>query len=264
MKIKLNPLTAVIFIISYFMYDIKLLAITYAVMAAHEAAHFIAAICIGLKPDSVEFGPFGVHLRLRNKIVRSLADEIILYAAGPLFNGMAAAISAAMGYERLYVMNVVLFVMNMLPVMPLDGGVIAKRILSYRIGTEAAKAVMRGISLTAALLFALLSAAMWYNGKINISVIAMSVFLLGNVITAREKYDVDFINAVSGARKRTNRVKLVVVDSSHNMLDAAKGLSPEYTTIAAVESNGKITEFLTEDEIINSAAGTYEKNKKRA
>ena len=57
--------------------NLKLYLLAYSVMALHETAHLIASICIGLKPESITFSPFGVHLRLRCKIINSVSDETI-------------------------------------------------------------------------------------------------------------------------------------------------------------------------------------------
>ena len=58
-----------------------MLCVTYAVMILHELAHCLAAVCIGLKISHIDFYPFGVNLKLKNKFVYSLADEIIFQRA---------------------------------------------------------------------------------------------------------------------------------------------------------------------------------------
>ncbi len=256
MKIRLNPLAAVMIVISLFTGGARMLMLTYAIMTVHELAHLAAALAIGLKPESIEFAPFGVHLRLKNKIVRSLSDEIILYAAGPLVNGAAAFAALRLGWERIYVINVSLFIMNLLPVLPLDGGIILKRVLSYRLGAYAARRVLTLTSALLACAFAGAAAAGVYFGRIDLSVTAMALFLFGNMLTSREKYDVDFIIAASGAKKNSNRVRMVVVDGSNSLLKAAKTLSPSCTTIAAVTGDdGSIKELLGEREIVDRASG---------
>ncbi len=53
----------------------------------------IAAMAIGLKVSDMTLYPFGVNLKLKNKMVYSLADEIILYLSGPLFNVFSELVS---------------------------------------------------------------------------------------------------------------------------------------------------------------------------
>lgn len=248
-KLRISPLVIPLAAVAAILGNIPQLAAAYAVMTLHECAHLIAALCIGLKPDAFTLSPFGARLTLKNKIVRSISDEIILYAAGPLINGLLAIVCAYFGMVWLYRMNTVLMLMNLLPIMPLDGGIILKRILSYKTGKTMAEHVLTAISIILSVLF--LAAALFglYMRQINISMFIMSVFLLGNAVTGKELYDIDFISGLSG-KKRTNKVRFVLVDDNHTMLDAAKTVSPAYTTIAVTENKGEYR-LLSEEEIIN-------------
>ena len=55
-------------------------------MTIHEVAHLIAALSIGLMPEKLKFQPYGVNLTLKNKIIYSFSDEVILYLSGPFTN----------------------------------------------------------------------------------------------------------------------------------------------------------------------------------
>ena len=82
--IYIHFLTIALFAVCYITGKLETLFITYLIMFIHEIAHLLAAIGIGLKPARIIFFPFGVNLKLKNKLVYSLSDEIILYIAGPL------------------------------------------------------------------------------------------------------------------------------------------------------------------------------------
>ena len=55
-----------------------MLCVTYVVMILHELAHCLAAVCIGLKISHIDFYPFGVNLKLKNKLValKEKEDEL--------------------------------------------------------------------------------------------------------------------------------------------------------------------------------------------
>lgn len=254
MKLKINPLTIVIIIFSVISHSTHQLCVAYTAMAAHECAHLAAALCIGLRAQSITIAPFGVHLRLKNKIVRSLSDEIILYAAGPLLNGIFALAALLTGHTMLYRLNTALMVMNLLPAVPLDGGVILKRILEYNFGSVCARRIITAISVLLSVLMIVFSVIMRVYDMMNWSVIMMALFLLGNVITSKELYDVDFITGVSG-KKKTNRARLVVIDESHAALEAIKGITPSSTLLAAVMENGVIKEIMTEPQLLEKFHG---------
>lgn len=251
MRIRVHPLTAVLILICFLMGQIKLLAAAYAVMTLHEMAHLVASLCIGLKPESITIAPFGIQLRLKSRLICSAADELILYAAGPLVNGALALLCAYAGYEQLYRLNMSLFIMNLLPVMPLDGGMIVRRLIMCRASSEAAQKIMMALSAVFALMFAAVSAAVWYAGGAGITAAVMSLFLIGNMLTSGEKYSPEFIFAISGAAKRSNKVKIVIVDEKNSYIKAARSISPGHTTLAAVAQNGKLKEIVGETDILN-------------
>lgn len=251
LKVRIHPLTAVLFTICFFMGRGRLLVFTYVIMTLHEAAHLVSALCIGLKAESITLAPFGVQLKLKNKIVNSLAEEIILYSSGPLMNGIMAAMGLIIKNDEIYKLNMSLFIVNLIPVYPLDGGMIIKRVLSYRVGSEYAETIIKTISVLVIITIAAFTAATWYFGEFNMSLIIMTLFLIGNILTSSEKYDGIFINGISCKRKKSNRVKMVIVDENNSMVKAARSISPSFTTVAAVTDNdGCIKELVSEKEMI--------------
>lgn len=231
----------------------KLYIMAYCIMGIHEIAHLIAAKCIGLKPDTMTFSPFGLNLKLNNKIISSLTDEIILYSVGPLINAIFALIALVIGIPDLYKLNIVFFVINILPVIPLDGGMIAVRLLSYKLGRKQAKRIINSFSVIMCVV--LLVIDIWFicRGQINISIFVMAVFFIGNILTSKEMYDTDLINALSGSKKTTNKIKAVIINEVYGITDAIKEISPAYSLIAVkLDDYGKVEKILTEKEILNN------------
>lgn len=251
MKIRISFLTAFLIILSIVSENYRILTV-YSVMTLHEFAHLLSAIMIGLVPERITFAPFGVNLKLKNKIVRSMADEIILYLSGPFINAALAIVFALFGNEEFYKMNIVVFVLNLLPIYPLDGGIILKKYLSERFGSAAAVKIIRINSAIISFIFVCLACIGIYMGKASYSMIVMSLFFLGNIITAREKYDSNFINAVDTYKKRTNKAQLVIVDDTASLLKATKSFNTSKTTIGAVlDDCGRIKELISEREILD-------------
>ena len=251
MKIKINPLMIPMIAVIYFSRNTKLYILTYLVMAIHEAAHLVAAFCIGLKPQSITFSPFGVNLKLKNKIISSIADEVILYISGPLINGIFAIAGLVLEDYTLYRLNTALMIINLLPVIPLDGGMICIRLLSYRIGQRSARKILNTITLC--LSFSFLSFAFFclYKGYINISMFIISALMIGNVLTSGEMCDIDFINILSGQKKKTNKVRCVLFDKDDMCQEMAKCFSPSVNTVVFLkDTDGKIIKVLSEEEIM--------------
>lgn len=257
--IYINPLTIILFVFCFVMHRTVMISTAYAVMTVHELAHLAAALAIGLKPSHISFQPFGVNLRLKNKIVYSLADEIILYAAGPLCNIVlalgAAVVFPYFPYEELrmfYAGNILLFCVNMLPITPLDGGMILKKILSRRFGSRNAEKTLRVVSALLTVILIVFGAYVVYITKLNFSVLFFAVFLAGNIFTQNEKYNIDLIKELMYYKnKPRNRVRLIIADDSDEPLKIAERLAPDrYSVICITDKSGKIKELLTETQII--------------
>lgn len=253
MKLRLNPLLIPLAAVAVWTHTAQQLASAYASVTVHELAHLLAALCIGLNPESITLSPFGARLALKNKIVASVADEIILYAAGPLLNGIIAAVSAYLKMDGIYRINTALMLMNLLPVPPLDGGMIMKRIISVRFGIRAGERVCTCVSVTAGTTF--LAAALYgaYRGVLNTSMFIMVIFLFGSAVTGHELYNTDMIMGIS-AKKRSNRAKLIVIRDARDRIDAIKSISSSYTIIAAERTPSGTIRFIDETELLDFAS----------
>lgn len=252
MKIKISPLTVVMLAVATAMGNLKLYIITYTIMTLHELAHLIAAAAIGLKAENIKLSPFGVNLTLKNKIMCPMSDEIILYGAGPLINAILAIVAIYFNNMEFYRINTVLFVMNLLPIIPLDGGMIALRLISCKLGRVRAKKLLSVISIVLGGFVMVLAVFSAVTGRMNISLFVIAVFLVGNLATSKEKYNIDLINAVADRNKTSNKINIVVINERYTVVDALKTVSPSYTTLAVVlDENGDIEKMLSENDIIN-------------
>lgn len=253
-------LTVVLFVICALTRCLDILGVTYAVMLLHEAAHTVAAVGIGLKMSHITLYPFGVNLKLKNKMVYSLSDEIILYISGPLCNILLALLSTAV-YKYypsgtlcfFYISNIMLFAMNMLPAVPLDGGIIVRKILTYFLGSRAAAGIMKTISALVAAAVTALGIYALYKTGFNFSVLLFSILLIGNIFTQKEKYDVDFVRELMfHSKKKTKKIKHIIADENTDYKKIAKMFHMNrYNIVYITDSNGRIKDILTEKQIIN-------------
>ena len=214
--LRVNVLTIALFVFCIIFNKADMLCVTYAVMILHELAHCLAAVCIGLKISHIDFYPFGVNLKLKNKLVYSLADEMILYFSGPFCNILFALI-AMIVYSRypnesvkfFYISNTMLFCMNMIPSVPLDGGILLKKIIAYRLGYNSANKIMTVISAVFSAMIMGLGIYVMYITKFNFSVLLFSALMIGNIFTQSEKYNVDLISVGNGTASRESEQVIV-------------------------------------------------------
>ncbi|MDD6214961.1 MAG: hypothetical protein PUB42_07250 [Firmicutes bacterium] len=252
--------TALLFVLCFLNRRLEILAVSYAAITAHELAHLAAASFIGLTPSHIIFYPFGVNLKLKNRIVYGLSDEIILYAAGPFSNILMALASIPFINENeyanlFYINNIFLFMFNMLPILPMDGAAILKKLIAHKIGQNRAETVLKfstifliGILLTAEILI-------FVHGYVNFSILFTVVFLTGNLFTNKEKYHVDFLKELMFFKKKENfkfrKAKPYIIKENESYNDLAKNFAQGSYYIVFVENkSGGISKIVTEKQII--------------
>ena len=257
--LRVNVLTIALFVFCIIFNKADMLCVTYAVMILHELAHCLAAVCIGLKISHIDFYPFGVNLKLKNKLVYSLADEMILYFSGPFCNILFALI-AMIVYSRypnesvkiFYISNTMLFCMNMIPSVPLDGGILLKKIIAYRLGYNSANKIMTVISAVFSAMIMGLGIYVMYITKFNFSVLLFSALMIGNIFTQSEKYNVDLIKTLMFNNKKKKSVRHIVVENECNYCDIVDKFIPkDYNMVYVVSDDGKVKDIITETQVID-------------
>lgn len=260
-KIYLHPLTVMLAVFCWITRQLELFFISFLIMSVHETAHLIAAKKLGLTVRYIAIYPFGLNLRLENTLLFSISDEMILYLSGPLVNAvMALAALPFLSVSRLiydfYIKNTVLLFLNLLPIVPLDGGMVFKRIMHFKLGFNKGETLVKITSFIFAsvpLSVAIYTAA---AGKFNPSACFFAAFVLGGAVCSREKYNTTLVKELLYSRKkripqRAYSAKVIGADTKTESLEIAKhfNLSSNYFVIFT-DGENKITDIKTEDEII--------------
>ena len=180
-----HPLTEVIFIVSVF-----------GCVVLHELGHALTAKSFGIATEDIVLYPIGGVARLRN--LGDSWQEFWITAAGPAVNfGLAALLLLGVMIRshtdpswlnlnenyytwplalRLLLVNLFLALFNLIPAFPMDGGRLARSILSYFIGRAEATsiAVWLGRIIAVAMgLFAL------FTGEFILLLIAVFIYFAG-------------------------------------------------------------------------------------
>lgn len=163
------------------------LALSYAALAVHELAHYIAANRLKIAHRGLVLQPFGITLRLADHCIAEPFDEILLCVAGPVANlCFAVCLWAAFDRENVYVQylfwsNLSLAAINLLPILPLDGGRICKAYLTARLGLVRAIRITEAVTWFFVLGVGLCSVLMLWQAHFNVSLMVLVAFLLFNM-----------------------------------------------------------------------------------
>lgn len=172
--------------------EIYILMIIFAFL--HEIGHLIAGIILGLKPEKIEIIPVGLTVSFKVDIEginkkkgnsnMFVIKEIIVAIAGPIVN-LLIFIITSLNAEKSYLNNLIMysnlliFIFNLIPIYPLDGGRIIKGILHIIFGKRTSCKITYDISIISnIILTAICSIAILYYKNIAIFLIVAYVWII--------------------------------------------------------------------------------------
>ena len=157
-------------------------------LAAHEAAHGVAASLLHFSVPEMEFTPFGGVAKIEDLQSGSAGQQVGIAMAGPLISWLVCLAAYSILHtgllDTLFVRkflqaNLLLALFNLLPVLPLDGGRVVFALLSPRLGWQrAVKLLSFGGVLLGALLLAL---AIWgavFQKIANLTLVTAGCYLM--------------------------------------------------------------------------------------
>lgn len=274
-KLYIHYTTVLFFVICWFTRRLELLFLSYLAAFSHELAHTVTAFLIGIEPSYIAFFPFGVNLRIKSRIIYSFSDEILLYMSGPLASAVIALFTqmffSEFSYaEYFYWNNIGLFLFNLLPILPMDGGMVLKRILSDKIGSRSAEKILKFISATLIILLICLELIITAKSRFDFSLVFAIIFLTANIFTNTEKYSMNFVKELIYIKEKSKKecakadIYLISENFDERKLAENFNLSKSYIVVKK-DKRGKISEILTEESIIDRilSKNSYFKSKEK-
>ena len=193
MKVRIDLKILFFLALFYFTKQIKIYLLVLGFAFLHELAHMIVGLLLGFKPQSIEIMPFGFSLTLipkeediKTKIKKSNLVElkyIYVAIAGPLFNLIIATVFSYISLninseiiELITYSNLLIFIFNLIPIYPLDGGRIINSVLRINKGSIIAEKYMNLIKETTIILLTIISSILILYLK-NISILFIIFYL---------------------------------------------------------------------------------------
>lgn len=142
----------------------------------HEIGHIVAMLYFGVKVREIEFSAGGICIRRRDCFLDYKHDAVILIS-GPIVNFALAIVFYALGLYNPFVVNLGLFLINMLPLKYLDGGMIISVILFYYLSPYRAEKIINAIAYLFTVLLLLLLVFALIKNIVNTSFVFFVIVL---------------------------------------------------------------------------------------
>ena len=257
--IRINPLFFVVVLLSFFFHNIAIFSITYLALLMHEGIHlwFLAKDKIPVRTITVE--PFGISIETQRK----MPENAIVYLSAPIANLWMAFVFLigsywfhTTRYAQWILANFSLGFVNLLPVLPLDGGRALLLHLEKRLNKTSAKKRMQLISLVVLLplisgiLFLLLKT----GGSLGIGVILLFCcysVLSGNRLWEYKKLHHTAFRNEKGNFRDTLFVEHLGVPWDYPAKKLLKKFRGSKYYVVDVFREGILVKTLTETQILN-------------
>lgn len=240
--------------------------LTIAAITLHEAAHVITALFLHCKLYAISLLPVGLKAYIKKAETDKL-EWIIIYISGPLANIILFVLCRIL--NSYYSMdsssvsffasaNIYLAALNLLPVMPLDGGRILNQLMKKWMGLYSTERYTKKISICIGAIIILLGIVQVFSNHYNISLILIGGIIL--VTLKSEKKEVAMLNIKSIMFRRARLLKKgvypvrnLVVLKSMGLKDVVKSMDfDRFHIIHVLDDDLRLIGMMSEQEMLDT------------
>ncbi|HYU31708.1 MAG TPA: site-2 protease family protein [Thermoanaerobaculia bacterium] len=251
----------------------------FACVVLHELGHSLVAQRFGIEVRQIILLPIG-GVALLGRLPRKPVQELLIAIAGPLVNvAIALGLGLFLGFrgdlpldgsqllqlaqaapstqtflQWLFYANISLFVFNLLPAFPMDGGRILRAILAMIMGFSRGTRVAAGVGQMIALALGLFAI---FHGQILLALVAAFVFLGAGQERAVEEARILLSTLRLGDAYNKYALTLNPGDSVHQVIDY---LLTSYQPDFAVVLGGRLLGVVTRDAVLQSLATGHDES----
>ena len=274
-QIRVHWLFVVVLLLAALSGYLGVFLLSFALVLLHEGSHAVVANAYGFRAREIELLPFGGVARIDGLYDANPDAELAIAAAGPACNLVLAMTALSLDRflplpperVRLFVdVNLGMAALNLLPVLPLDGGRMVRGLLARRFDVIRVTRLAAAFGMAAAGVLALLFLWMALHGTLNLSVLLMAIFLL---LAAWREYRMAptlLYRGLAGQRGRLSDrsalpVRQLVVRQDMTLAALAHRLTPGFYHIVTVVDDdcrplGILHEEMLVDGILRHGAST--------
>ncbi|HHY90095.1 MAG TPA: hypothetical protein GX503_00375, partial [Clostridiales bacterium] len=228
--------------------------------------HATVAKLLGYQIESIKMFALGGVVVIKEKVSASLFHEILISLSGPLTNFLMASIAFCLldmqdihsSYREFFIYsNFAIGIFNLLPIIPLDGGRIAREIFAYFIGIKKSIQILGVVSILFNLILFLGGCYAIQYHPLNALLMLMAVFLFISVRKEQKMASFRFMREMIQKKHRIAsdqiyEIKYLLVSQELFAKEVFNCFIPKkYHIVLIVDPKQNIIGALTETEIFD-------------
>lgn len=199
MSIKIN-LNVFLFVLLFILTNqIELYALVMLFALIHELGHLLCGIILDFEVENFEIMPLGFSVEFKpnvkdynKKIMKSnilTVKKLCINLAGPMANFIIIIVSYLFKLQDIIIFsNLIILIINMIPIYPLDGGRVLKNVLKLLLGNQKALKCTNTISNVAVIMLTIISSIGIYYYK-NIAILFAIIFVWLLILKENKKFN---------------------------------------------------------------------------
>ncbi len=213
------------------------IAMAYAIAAIHEGAHILAASFFDIPFTRIDIMPFGLSATLKNAYIEDPQKEFWICFAGPLANvvmfvgGVFVQRDFPVFQHEYFSFflesNLLMFLLNMLPILPLDGGRMLKSCLIDRYGAIKSFNFVHKVGVLATVFFMLIMGYVLYTKRFSLSYIILFSFLVYSLFSEKAKNYRFLMKEIACSMEKLDQKKILKIQNI--------AVSPSYPAVKILE-----------------------------
>ncbi|MBO5008907.1 MAG: hypothetical protein J6D26_08740 [Clostridia bacterium] len=238
------------------LFSVKRVVVIGIAVILHELAHMAACKALGIKVFGMKALPWG--LTASAPLMHEPLSQFIISAAGPMFNFFLLTFCPAIEVifsedtaELFALANLADGLLNLIPALPLDGGIILKAFLCTGAGFVRGFIYMLRITAAIGIFMMMFGLQMLWVTGYNISYLMAGAFILFNLKHERELIMCIKKRLLTGEIRSSRSIKQQWVDSSSHAVCLVNLISPAYTTVFRVTKDGVFIGTVTQERVID-------------
>ena len=199
MSIKIN-LNVFLFVPLFILTNqIELYALVMLFALIHELGHLLCGVILDFEVENFEIMPLGFSVEFKpnvkdynKKIMKSnilTVKKLCINLAGPMANFIIIIVSYLFKLQDIIIFsNLIILIINMIPIYPLDGGRVLKNVLKLLLGNQKALKCTNTISNVAVIMLTIISSIGIYYYK-NIEILFAIIFVWLLILKENKKFN---------------------------------------------------------------------------